>query len=215
MSELTTKTGTDVANEVKRLFGDPDGVQITDDDILRWTNSAQRRIVATNPILQKRVKRDIVAGQADYQFDADRVQYIQSLLYDDIPLDGLSYTEAQEYILKNLGEATAKPLLWYQWAQTITLWPTPKDALVNGLTLDYVAIPVELTALTEDLSVPDRYFEAVVEQVMMNAHLLDEDFDAASFARSRFSESLSTLSEQENRMPLRSYPTVTVLPEDL
>lgn len=215
MSELTTKTGTDVANEVKRLFGDPDGVQVTDDDILRWVNSAQRRIVATNPILQKRVKRNVVAGQADYAFDADRVQYIQSLLYKDIPLDGLSYTEAQEYILNHLGEAEGEPLLWYQWAQTITLWPVPTSSVTNGLTLDYVAIPEELSTLAGVLSVPDRYFEAIVEQVMMNAHLLDEDYDAANFARSRFSESLSTLSEQENRMPLRSYPTLTVLPEDL
>ena len=37
----TTKTALDVANYVKRQFGDESGTQMTDADIWRWIDSAQ------------------------------------------------------------------------------------------------------------------------------------------------------------------------------
>ena len=217
MAELTTKTAGDVATEVKRLFGDEDAVQISDNDIIRWVNDAQRKIVSVNPILQDRAIRDVVAGQAEYPYPPERVQYIQAILYDGIPLEGISYAEAQEYILKaEEGAREAEvPKIWYQWAQTIVLWPKPSKSLTGGLTMDYLAIPEEVTGLLDTLSVPDRYFETVIDHVMVKAHLLDEDYSAADFARSRVSETLGQLSEQENKPRHATYPTMTVLAEDL
>lgn len=217
MAELTTKTGADVAVEVKRLFGDEDGVQIDDADILRWVNDAQRDIVATNPVLQKRVTRNVVAGTAEYAYPPERIQYIQAILFKGVPLDGLSYPEAQEYIQSNRisGQEGPEPQVWYQWAQNIVIWPTPTQSVANGLTMDYIEIPNELASLADLLSLPDRYFNTIVDTVMMKAHLLDEDLPAADFARMRYSEGLSKLSEQENAIRRATYPTMTVLSEDL
>lgn len=216
--ELTTKRGTDVATEVKRLFGDEDGVQITDADILKWINGAQRKIVSLNPILQRSLVRDTVAGQASYLFPSDRVQYVQSISYKGIPLQPYSYQEAQAYILSDGLPQVASgaiPTIWWPWAQAIYLWPIPDKAAVGGLTMDYVADPEDLTVIADPLSVPDRYFDAVIEQVMMKAHILDENWDAAGFAKGMFGESLSQLSEQENKIRINTYPTITVRAEDL
>jgi hypothetical protein len=215
--ELTTKTGTDVANEVKREFGDEDGIQINDADIVKWINSAQRKIVAVNPILQKRSLKDTVAGQQAYAYPADRIQYIQSLSFAGYPLIGLSYAESQDYIMKNgNGTQTGEtPVIWWQWAQSIYLWPVPTKAVVGGITMDYVAIPTDLAIIGDPLALPDRYFDSVVEQVMMRAHLVNEDWEAANFSRGQFGESLAQLSEQENRMRLATYPTVSVREEDM
>ena len=216
MAELTTKTGSDVAVEVKRIFGDEDGVQIADADIIRWINAAQQQIVSVNPILQKTLLRDIVAGQADYTFPADRVQYIQSLRYDGTPLDAYSYAEAQDYILVNdpTGTTDGVPLIWYQWAQQITLWPKPTTSKTNGLRMDYVAIPVNLVLIGDTLAVPDRYFEAVVSFVLQKAHQIEDNYDGANYVKGQFQENLAALSEQENRIQLRQYPTITVREED-
>jgi len=216
--ELTTKTGSDVAAEVKRLFGDEDGVQIVDTDLVKWINGAQRKIVSLNPILQRSLVRDSIAGQSSYEFPTDRVQYVQSISYKGIPLQAYTYQEAQAQILADgppeVGNG-GTPIIWWSWAQAIYLWPIPDTAEVGGLTMDYVAIPEDLVAISDMLSVPDRYFDAIVEQVMMKAHILDENWDAAGFAKGMFGESLSQLSEQENRVRINTYPTITVRPEDL
>lgn len=216
MAELTTKTAAQVATEVKRLFGDEDGVQISTADIINWINSAQRKIVSVNPILQMSVAHDVIAGQAIYTFPADRIQYIQSLSFEGVTLTGYSYTEAQEYIGKtdNADTTGAVPLIWWQWAQAIHLWPAPTVSSINTLTMDFVATPVTITVLTDVLSVPDRYFDAVVEHVMTKAHLLDENWDAANFSKGMFGESLAQLSEQENRVRIATYPNITVRAED-
>lgn len=220
MAELSTKTGTDVAYEVKREFGDEDGVQVVDADLIKWINSAQRKIVAINPILQRSVVHDLTAGVQAYSYPADRVQYIQSLSYRGTPLEGYSYQEAQEYILKNRFDLTSPdttsgiPRIWWSWAQSIMFWPIPDTTETGVITMDFVAIPEDIVVLTDALDLPDRYFDSVVEQVMMRAHLLNEDWDAANFSKGQFNEALGTLSEQENRIRLNTYKTITVRAED-
>ena len=218
MSELTSKTGSLVAIEVKRIFGDEDAVQISDSDILRWVNSAQRSIVSVNPILQRTLIRDSVAGQASYTFPTDRVQYVQALYYENIPLTAYSYPEAQEYILTaNPDAATTegRPQIWYQWAQQITLYPVPDESIADAIKVDFVGIPEELAALGDTLSLPDRYFESIISFCLQKAHQVDENYDGANYVRSQYTDSLAQLSEQENRISLRSYPTLTVRPEDI
>lgn len=217
MAELTTKKVSDVAMEVKRLFGDEDAVQISDADIIRWINAAQRKIVAVNPILQRTSTKDVTAGVGQYTYPADRIQYIQSISFNGLPLEGYSYAEAQEYIMKNNGSTTtgAAPLIWWQWAQTLNFWPIPDADATAALKMDYVAIPSDVDGVNDLLSVPDRYMDAVIEFVMQKAHLLDENYDAANYTRSQFTDSLGQLSEQENRIRISTYPTMTVREEDL
>ena len=47
--ERKTKTVQDVLLSVKRQFGDESGVQVTDSDIVRWVDDAQREISMNNP----------------------------------------------------------------------------------------------------------------------------------------------------------------------
>lgn len=223
MTELTTKTGAQAALDVKRQFGDEDGTQISDADILGWINDAQRQIVAVNPILQSSVQHDIIGGQGIYQYPADQIQYIQTLFYTDPdgvtkPLTQYSYQEAIEYIAKpgitdelaNSGD----PRIWWSWAQKITLFPTPKANITNGLTMDFISIPKELTVLSDALSVPDRYFDTVVNFVLSKARALDETYDAANFHKGLFEQQLGQLSEQENKIQVQQYSAPLVRADD-
>lgn len=215
MAELTTKTGTMLADEAKAIFGDPDQVQATNADWLRWINNGQREIVAVNPILQSSATHDIVSGQRGYSYPADRVQYIQQVFVDGLPIDYYSYAEAQAYILKTgNGSETGTPLIWYEWAQTITLWPTPSKTIVNGLQMDYVRIPSELVSLANTLDLPDRYYQNLLDYVLARVHELNENIDMASLKRQDFNDGLGRLSEQENKHHIGAYPTITILPDD-
>lgn len=215
MAELSTKTGTDLANEAKVMFGDVDQVQATDADWLRWINNGQREIVAVNPILQDTVLHNVTVGVSAYSYPADFIQYIQQLYYDGVPLTSYSYNEAIEYLLKEgTPTATGTPTIWYTWAQQINLYPIPDESLTNGLKIDFVRIPTDLTALGDAIDLPDRYFQTLLDYVLGRVHELDENVEMSSLKRNDFAEGLGRLSEQENKIRINSYPTITVRGED-
>lgn len=215
MAEKSTKTGTNLADEAKVMFGDVDEVQATDADWLRWINNGQREIVAVNPILQDTVLHDITAGTNTYSYPADYIQYIQQLYYDGVPLTSYSYNEAIEYLLREgTPTTTGTPIIWYTWAQQIILYPTPDETLASGLRIDFVRIPTDLTALTDPIDLPDRYYQTLLDYVLGRVHELDENPEMSSLKRNDFAEGLGKLSEQENKVRINSYPTITVRPED-
>ena len=75
-AEIFSYTALDVITRVKTQFGDNSGAQLTDSTIIRWINDGQQEIVNNNPILKAVKQTNIVAGQAEYTFPGDKVQYI-------------------------------------------------------------------------------------------------------------------------------------------
>lgn len=217
-SEIYSKTGTDVANVVKRQFGDPDGRQITDSDILEWINQAQQEIVSQNPLLKQVAQTNVVDGQDVYQYPAERVQYIEAIHYHGIPLEAYTFQEAQAYILRNKQAetvVTGKPEIWYERTGSIYLFPIPEEDIENGLRLFFTAQPDELTALSNTLSVPDRYYQRVIELVLARAYQLDENWEAARYKQAEFINGMEMLANQEHVVNTNTYPSVTVRIEDL
>jgi len=85
--ETYTRTGQEVANEVVRIFGDDSLIEITNVDLLRWINMAQREIAAANKTIKASATRNIVAGQKLYVIPSNIPIYqIQALFVDGIPL---------------------------------------------------------------------------------------------------------------------------------
>jgi hypothetical protein len=67
MGGWLTLNVTDIAVRVKRTFGDEAGVQIVDDDIIRWINEAQEEITNDNQgLLEATGVANIIQGQQDY-----------------------------------------------------------------------------------------------------------------------------------------------------
>lgn len=219
-AETYTRTGADVSAYVKRQFGDSDGRQITDNDILDWINIAQQEIVSQNAIMRESITSDVTAGQDVYTYPAQLIQYIESLHYDGRPLEGLSWQEAQEYILQHkLPEgqiaASGVPTIWYERAGQITLWPKPQASVDDGLKLYYQARPADLASLAETLKVPDRYYQRVVDSVLSRAYQLDENWEAAQFKAQEFYTGMNMLAQQERVTSTNLYRGPTVREEDL
>lgn len=217
-AEIFTKTGQEVAEKVKRQFGDPDGRQINDFDILGWINLAQQDIVSQNPILKEQVQTNVIKGQDLYTYPSQDVQYIEALHYDGIPLESYSFQEAQSYILSHLPEAGAPegiPQIWYERAGDVYIFPKPNKNITNGLRLYYVRQPEELSVLTDPLGVPDRYFQRVVDLVLARAYQLDENWEAASYKQQEFVNAMNLIENQENHVNTNTYQGIYVRIEDL
>lgn len=212
----TTRTVAEVIAEVKRTFGDESAVQITDADIIRWINSAQREILITNRILKAVGTSTINADVSEYDITGLNIVSIQSIHYRGRKLEFKSFQEAEEYIVNNDPNRLYKgePTIWYEWGGMLNFYPTPQETVVDGLKIYYIPEPATVNQ-SSVLTVPNAYFENVVQYVLARAYELDEDTENSQYKLGQFSERLDALSEQENSQGQNTYPRITVLEEDM
>lgn len=216
-AEEFTHTGTDVASRVRTGFGDSSGAQLADSSILSWINDGQREIVNSNPILRATKITDVVAGQSDYSFPNDKVLSIEALYISGYPLTNLSPQAAREYILTQDPTkvlSAERPDVWYERAGIITLFPFPNKSITNGLKLEYIKNPVSLTLLSSALSIPDRYFNELVNYVIAQALEMDENYDASNMKLRQFRDGLDRLSTKDTISQDSQYTAVSYDPSD-
>lgn len=195
-AEEFTHTGNDVSIRVRSGFGDTSGAQLGDSALLSWINDGQREIVNSNPILRSSKFTDLVAGQYDYTFPNDKVLLIEAIYIDGYPIRNMTPQAAREFIQKQdplKAEASEMPEVWYERAGVITFYPKPSKTIANGLKLEYIKNPTSLTALSQPLTIPDRYFNELVNYVTAQALEMDENFDAASYKHRQFRDGLDRL----------------------
>lgn len=215
--ERKTKTVQDVLTTVKRQFGDESGVQITDSDIIRWTDDAQREVIMNNPEINSTVVSiNTTVGVYQYPILASipNIEKVHSVHYDGAILRNMSFQAAQEYIIKSDStDNRGTPLFWYEWAGTLNLWPVPDSSIVGGLKIFYSASPTEIATVGDVLTVPDSYFNAIITYVMKQAMNMDENFQAAQAYDQQFEivmQKLANRTQSEDN----TYPTITLLPGD-
>lgn len=210
-------TGNDLAFRVRSQFGDMSGAQLGDPALLSWINDGQREIVNSNPILRDTKITNIVAGQADYSFPSDKVLVVEAIYVSGYPITNMTPQEARAYIKTQDPEAAAKadrPFVWYERGGVITFYPVPQTTITNGLKLEYIKNPTSLASLNSAISIPDRYFNELVNYVIAQALEMDENYDAASFKHRQFRDGLDRQNLKDTISQDALYPQVLADPLD-
>lgn len=205
----STKTFGDLSQDIRRIFGDESGVQLDVADIQRWANAAQTEIVNNNNAIKAKATMPTVVGQSTYDFPSVKIQQIESLHYDNMRLENVPFAEAERYLISNDPDQTTQgtPSFWYEWDGVLTLWPKP-DATKN-LTLYYTAYPDVLTGdATQVLSLPDKFYNAIVDFVLAKCYEMDEDMNASQLAESRFRAAVESQMEVERQAQHMTYPVI-------
>lgn len=217
--ESYTRTVNDVFEYVKVQFGDEAGIQLGIQNVIKWINVAQREIVQSNTTINEFVaKTAIVANQAEYPVATDPafkdILNIHTVFYDGAPLQSLSFNEAIEYIITGKENASAgTPTIWYIKAGVINLWPSPSQAIANGLTIYANKAPTLVSGTGDILSVPDNYYSAVLQNVMAQAYEMDENFQAAGIKAQQFEKSVGQQANQTTNNQ-SDFHTIQLDPED-
>lgn len=215
MPETFSYTGSQVAAEVKAQFGDTGNVQITDTLILRWINNGQRDIAKSNPWNEQVFIDNLIADQAVYDLDAlmgaSRVQSYSSIVADNQVLQVIPWAEYLSSIATRPLPTSADrtPLYASEYGGKLTIWPTPSASVVSGLTVYYVAWPADLAGIGDTLTVPDRFYNALVDYVFARALQLDENFEAAAAVQESHDRALAAELQRDKMDPTDYYPSVT------
>jgi hypothetical protein len=215
--DFYTRTADEVATEVKRIFGDEALVELKSSDLLRWINAAQREIATSHKTLKGKASHNLVAGQTVYPIPLDSpVSQVQGVHIEGKPLRAVSFQSAQESILQDDPEldAEGEPKVWYEWDGDLYIYPSSDKSVTDGMELFYIAYPQNLTSLIQNLQVPDRFYNQIVDYALAQAYRLDENWQATAYQDARFRDSMNRHLAQEDIIDVQFYPTKVVLPED-
>lgn len=206
----------DVLQYVKRSFGDEAGVQITDTDITAWTNQAQIAIAHATKCIQGRARSNLVAGTFAYDLPFGEAVEIVNLRINSVPVPGIEHGQAEQQLIDSdpFRTQTGPAQYWTKWGNTLEIYPTPTDSLTNGIDVFYIAVPVRVSNPADFLSLPDRYYTALLDYVMSEAYRLDEDYDAANQAYQNYQLKIGESLEEETQAQNLFYPTVTIVDWD-
>ena len=205
----STKTFGALVQDIKRTFGDESGVQLDNADIARWANSAQQEIVTSNKSIKAKSTLPTAIGVSSYTFPALKIHQIEVLHYDNMRLENLPFAEAERVIISQDPQQieTGTPAFWYEWDGELTVWPKP-DAVKN-LTLYCTVYPTELTGdVAQLLDVADKFYNAVVDYVMMKCYEMDEDMQSSQMSEQRFRAALEGQMEDERQAQHMVYPAI-------
>ena len=212
----STRTVQNVFDYVTRLFGDEAGVQIQLSDILTWINMGQREIFIQNPVNKASATISLVKDQQEYDPSSLNILQIQSIWINGNPIEHKSFQEAEQYIVSQDTQNVSRglPVIWWDWAGNILLYPTPDNNYANYMKVFYLKAATLVAAATDTLSIPDQFFNRLCEYVMSQAYEQDEDSQNSQFKLGQFQQGLDLLAEKEDRVAENYYPVITELYED-
>lgn len=218
--ERYTRTAKHIIDAVVRQFGDEAQIQIGTPDIIRWINQGQRDIVQTNTTInESAVSAPIVQDQETYPINTDPifkdVLNIHTVMVNSVPLKNVTFQEALTYIINGgtLQGESGTSTIWYIKAGLLHLWPIPNKSIASGLKIYFTKAPTEVTVQSDFLSVPDNFYNSLLQYVMQQAYELDENFQAASAKNAQYKESLGL--QQNQTLPQQEFfPMIMTDPED-
>lgn len=207
----------DIKARIKRVFGDESAVQLTDDDIVRWINDAQKEIAQQNDeVLETIATTASVSNQAEYTLPPDILR-LRSVRYGNLKLKGLSLQEADQQITNYENPAsyrTGTPEVFWIYANRITLYPTPNTSDPSNLKFYYTRIPAEVAVDADIPELHTKYHLRIVEYVLQQAYEMDEDWAASGNKSAQFVQGLNSLKDSDWQ-DRTSYPTITISPGDM
>ena len=221
--EIYSYTGQQLADEVTQKFGDIGMVQISTAMLLKWINNGQRKMASDTPFIEASASTSIIAGQAPYDisalFASARIQSINSITVNGVPIEIVPFSRYQKFVPNGpVGSANAPvsgvPTMGAIWGSVLTVYPIPNTTVANNIVIYFHAFPADLTVLSSQLTVPDRYFNALVEYVYAHALLMDENFAAAEQMLTHHEASLARQATGGASTPTEFYTGVTLDPYD-
>ena len=200
----------EIATRVKRQFGDESNVQVTDPDILRWINDAQREIASNNELLQTVATTAVVPGQREYTLPPD-ILLLRSVHYKGMKLRPLNSREAEEYLVNRPVEGT--PTMFWIWANKIALYPQPTESDADDIQIFYTRQAAIVDSNDDAPELPLEYHNRIVEYCLAQAYELDENWSAAQLKAQQFTQGVQVL-KYDGQNTNDFYPMITSSADD-
>jgi hypothetical protein len=178
-------TGTDVVEVAQRLLVDIDD-EAYSDDLLDYLNEGSRRFAAETHCCQAAEEITIEANYVDYTSlaalsdEADSVLFVPKMVYldNDNPFD---LDKASLFSHKSLpDQSVTTPTRFWCFGKKV-FFDLNENATISFNILAYFSyIPSALSALTENIKIPDAWMMALVNYIAYCCHIADRSAGLAN-----------------------------------
>lgn len=211
----------EIFTRVKNLFGDQDGLQITEAMCINWINDAMREAVMQHDnLFPEEAFIATVVDQSDYSLPSDLLSLTHVWYTDNdtyYVLKWLSPTEFNEYIDGFTGDyyGAGFPLVYTRFTNgTIKLFPKPDVSTANGLKIVYNRYHTPVAASGDTPETPQYYDSYLEHFCMMKAYELDENWEASDRKAQLVQNTLDFNNNRDAWYGRETYPTVMPVAED-
>lgn len=212
----------DLKIRIKRQFGDESGVQVTDADIVRWANDAQRGIVTQNEgLLEKTSVSSSVTGTIEYPLPGDCLD-LKSVSYrysSDLPyyrMEGCAFSQFDRYVDGWDGGnfTVGYPAVYTVFADSLKIFPSPASDSTDGIKFYYTREPIDLVNDSDIIDLPVIYHNAVLNHCLGQAYEMDEDANMVQLKVAQVEKDVRSARARTGWVQQDTYQTITVMPED-
>lgn len=205
--QAITRTAADVIRRAQRQFGDESEMQLETVDVIGWVNDGQRDIAERERILKGKATQPTVPGQRDYRWPSVGILSVDSLHVNGVPLNNVPFAQVEQDYLNTSADSSGQPTIWYEWAGQFSFFPVPDSSYT--IEIYFSQVPAQVSAGTDVLGIPDKYFNSLVHYVLMQAYEMDEDWQAAQAKQQAYQDSLTSIGDDERDAANMTYPTIT------
>ncbi len=211
-------TVSEIFTHVKRAFGDEAGVQITNADIIRWINDAQREAVMQNEgLLQKVGYVNSTVGTQEYTLPSDlftlhHLWYRNGAADQYYILKYMSLKDFTEYVDGWDGSTyQGVPLIFTQQEDgKFIVFPKPEATVANGFKLMYSRFATDVVDSSSAIDLPSYLHTYVKNYCLMQAYELDEDWESAEKKGAQVQGDLDFNNNRKFWFGRDSYPVINV-----
>ncbi len=198
----------DIAIRVKRIFGDEAGVEIDDNDILRWVNDGQLDIVRRTECIQRTSEISAGVNVSSYPVPFDFL-FFKRATFDGRLLSSIPFQTLDSlYPHRQSEAATGSPEYITVSGATFLLYPAPDVTGATNIDLTYVARPILVSAVSDTPEIPIAFHEALVRFCLMRAKELNEDWAAATQIRESYDTMIVGARHDTQTQSSDHYPVV-------
>lgn len=200
---------------VQRMFGDTSGIQINEDDIMRWANQAQIDIARKVECIQEHITTSSIGADASYPLpenflSAKRVTFNDAVL-NPTTLEKADITWPSREV-EPIPQGT--PTSYFVWRNSLYLYPAPSQDQSDVLEVFYVRIPAPMFSDDDTPEIPETLHEDIIRYCLMQAKELDEDSGEATKLRVEYLDRMAESRDEAWNKYADSYPAVRLLPGD-
>jgi hypothetical protein len=205
----------DIAQSVKRQFGDETGAQIDNDDIIRWINEGQLRISRRIEADSETWTATFPAGDTEIDLPADFFKFsmVSMTASSGVPkfLQVISLKQL-EVLYPNYrsdaGSVTKFCALGgrFNGVQRLVVAPRPSETVT--LTVTYKSRPPLVTTTGDSLSIPDAYYTTLITFCLAQAKQLDGDMQGYTQMMGVFGADLSEDTHDAHQPDAETYPFI-------
>lgn len=176
-------TVSDLLTRIKQELNDDSGNFFSDTEAMRWASEAVGIIASQARCLEISENATVLDGVVSYALSTSHYD-VETVLYDN----GDS-GDVQRYVfldkidpkdLYDKAKAAGRPLYWWEWSNSIYLWPIPGSDQ-NGTTIQTFLIgkPSSFSATTDVIPTPYYFDPAILLYMKAKMHFKDEKYATA------------------------------------